>query len=159
MEFIEKIQSINKDIKSRKKKKFFYNSEELEIDISKCNIEVVKYTDLCEWFDGYNIKVNVFKVYDDSYLTSLPKEFVDRLNIANNKGGITHMTPSQLWIALESGEFQPNSLFSDQDGNIFIFYNGKSLQVHETDLDESEIYVGLCVGDKLEFIGVWNEDE
>ena len=32
----------------------------------------------------------------------------------------------------------------------------KSLQVHETD-EEDDVYVGLCVGDKLEFIGVWDE--
>ena len=63
------------------------------------------------------------------------------------------LSPSQLWTALESGAYPPNSLFRDQDGNIFIF-TGKSLQVHETD-KEDDVYVGLCVGDKLEFIGVW----
>ena len=63
------------------------------------------------------------------------------------------LTPSQLWIALESGAYLPNSLFRDQDNNIFIF-TGKSLQVHETD-EEDDMYVGLCVGDKLEYIGVW----
>ena len=65
------------------------------------------------------------------------------------------LTPSQLWTALESGAYPPNSLFRDQDGNIFIF-TGKSLQVHETD-EEDNVYVGLCVGDKLEFIGVLDE--
>ena len=65
------------------------------------------------------------------------------------------LTPSQLWIALESGSYPPNSLFRDQDDNIFIF-TGKSLQVHETD-KEDDVYVGLCVGDKLEFIGVWDD--
>ena len=65
------------------------------------------------------------------------------------------LSPSQLWIAIESGEYPPNSLFRDQDGNIFIF-TGKSLQVHETD-KEDNVYVGLCVGDKLEFIGVLDE--
>ena len=65
------------------------------------------------------------------------------------------LTPSQLWIAIESGAYPPNSLFRDQDDNIFIF-TGKLLQVHETD-KEDNVYVGLCVGDKLEFIGVWDE--
>ncbi len=65
------------------------------------------------------------------------------------------LSPSQLWIAIESGAYPPNSLFRDQDGNIFIF-TGKSLQVHETD-KEDNVYVGLCVGDKLEFIAVWDE--
>ena len=65
------------------------------------------------------------------------------------------LSPSQLWIAIESGAYSPNSLFRDQDGNVFIF-TGKSLQVHETD-EEDDVYVGLCVGDKLEFIGVWDE--
>ena len=65
------------------------------------------------------------------------------------------LTPSQLWIAIESGAYPPNSLFRDQDGNIFIF-TGKSLQVHETD-KEDDVYVGLCIGDKLECIGVWEE--
>ena len=61
------------------------------------------------------------------------------------------LTPSQLWIAIESGAYPPNSLFRDQESNIFIF-TGKSLQVHETD-KEDDVYVGLCVGDKLECIG------
>jgi len=67
------------------------------------------------------------------------------------------LSPSQLWIALESGAFPPNSLFRDQDDNIFIF-TGKSLQVHESD-EEDDVYVGLCVGDKLEFIGLFIEDK
>lgn len=65
------------------KKKFFYNGEELEVDITKDDIEIVKYTDLGEWFEGYNIKGNEYKVYDDSYLSKLPKDFIERLDNAN----------------------------------------------------------------------------
>lgn len=97
----------------------------------------------------------IIKYIEETPIEELTKELkynnIEFINTANT------LSPSQLWTALESGAFPPNSLFRDQEGNIFIFYKGTSLQVHETDLDESEIYVGLCVGDKLEYIGVWEE--
>jgi hypothetical protein len=95
----------------------------------------------------------IIKYIEETPIEELTKELkynnIEFINTANT------LTPSQLWIAIESGAYPPNSLFRDQDGNIFIF-TGKSLQVHET-YKEDDVYVGLCIGDKLEFIGVWKE--
>ena len=91
----------------------------------------------------------IIKYIEETPIEELTKELKDSsIKLIDNT-----LSPSQLWIAIESGAYPPNSLFRDQEGNIFIF-TGKSLQVHETD-KEDDVYVGLCVGDKLEFIGVW----
>jgi len=90
----------------------------------------------------------IIKYIEETPIKELTKELKDSsMQLIDNT-----LTPSQLWTAIESGAYPPNSLFRDQDDNIFIF-TGKSLQVHETD-KEDNVYVGLCVGDKLEFIGV-----
>ena len=96
----------------------------------------------------------IIKYIEETPIEELTKELkynnIEFINTANT------LSPSQLWTALESGAFPPNSLFRDQEGNIFIFYKGTSLQVHET-YKEDDVYVGLCIGDKLKFIGVWKE--
>lgn len=56
----------------------------------------------------------------------------------------------------EDGVIKQNSLYRDQEGSVMI-YTGKSFKVYETEFDCK--YVGLCVGDEWEFVGIAEDDQ
>ncbi|AYJ76026.1 hypothetical protein BSP14_151 [Bacillus phage BSP14] len=52
----------------------------------------------------------------------------------------------------ELNMIDPESIFEDQEGNQMVF-TGKSFQVYSTGVDETEQYVGLCLGDEWTYVG------
>jgi len=60
---------------------------------------------------------------------------------------------SELWEIAEDGELQNGTIIEDQDGNKLIFI-GKSFQIYYTYADLDEKYVGFCVGDEWEIVGI-----
>ncbi|WZK93423.1 hypothetical protein [Bacillus phage BvP] len=52
----------------------------------------------------------------------------------------------------ELNMIDPESIFEDQEGNQMVF-TGKSFQVYSTEVDETEQYVGLCLGDEWAYVG------
>lgn len=57
-----------------------------------------------------------------------------------------------LWVMAELNMIDPESIFEDQEGNQMVF-TGKSFQVYSTEVDETEQYVGLCLGDEWTYVG------
>lgn len=66
------------------------------------------------------------------------------------------MHNAELWKQAENGEIEQWSIFKDQCGNEII-WTGRSFQAY-TDEAEPDVYVGMCLGDKWEFVGVEEED-
>ena len=66
-------------------------------------------------------------------------------------------TNSQLWGMAEQNNIEKGSIFEDREGNQIIF-TGKSFQLYYSDSDETEVYIGMCVGDTWEFIGIEEDD-
>ncbi|WCS69023.1 hypothetical protein Goe17_01640 [Bacillus phage vB_BsuM-Goe17] len=64
---------------------------------------------------------------------------------------MTHSSAA-LWVMAELNMIDPESIFEDQEGNQMVF-TGKSFQVYSTEVDETEQYVGLCLGDEWTYVG------
>lgn len=65
------------------------------------------------------------------------------------------MSNSEMWMLVEQDKVVQWSVFKDDEGNNII-WTGKSFQAY----DEIENkYVGMCLGDTWEFVGVDNSIE
>jgi len=69
---------------------------------------------------------------------------------------IEDLSSLDLWIGVESGIWEKNDFFEDQDGNQII-WTGESFQVTYSTESNSK-YVGLCRYDKWKYVGNF-EDE
>lgn len=66
----------------------------------------------------------------------------------------TRFTNIQLWELAELGKIPKNGLFEDEEGNQMI-WTGKSFQgIYREENIEQEQYVGMCLDDTWEYIGV-----
>ena len=63
---------------------------------------------------------------------------------------------TELWYLAENGKIPNEAVFEDQEDNQIVF-SDKSFQIYYSDKDESEYYIGMCVGDQWEYIGIDEE--
>ena len=103
-----------------------------------------------------NEKHEVLIDWDNPVKTSYPNNKTWWIDVAN----IQPYNKFKSWELLklaEEGKVKQHSLYRDQEGNIMIYW-GKSFQVYESEFLR-EMYVGLCVGDEWEFIGIQSDEE
>lgn len=63
---------------------------------------------------------------------------------------------TELWYLAEKGHILSTSVFEDQEGNQIVF-TGVSFQLYYSDTDKNRKYIGMCVGDQWEYIGLDGE--
>lgn len=94
----------------------------------------------------------IFKVQEDKTYREIQKKYEND----SKSFDCGKYTNSELWQMVEENKVEKWSVFEDTEGNQIIF-TGKSFQLYYSEIDESKKYIGMCLGDLWEFIGVEEE--
>lgn len=126
-----------------------------EYDVGACGSGYVTPEDYGTVLD-INGRYEVLVNWDNPLKTFYPNDRAWWINVEN----IQPYNKLKSWELLklaEDGKIKQCSLYRDQEGNVMIYWK-KSFQVYESEFSGKR-YVGLCVGDEWEFIGIQSDEE